>query len=604
MVMKNKRTRRSVCFAALAVMAGGVSSLLCAAAPPALAQGNNSETARNIRAGKRPRLVVVVSIDQFRADYLRRFADLFLPADAGKGKVGGFRHLMINGSDFLDARFEHFPLYTGPGHAVILSGSHPYQNGIVSNDWWSREEKKRVYCVDDSRYQVVGALPTSKATPMGPLNMRTSTVGDELKLATAGRAKVITLSLKDRAAILLGGHAQDTSIWFDTEGGRWISSTAFCRNGRLPDWVDSLNREAIPDRSLGKAWTSSQSLETLSARTFAPHSASGASSSPNLAFSHALGAEKTAANYAAFTVTPDANAYVLETAKRAVTAEKLGQRDGVSDLLAINLATNDYVGHAYGPYSPEALDTTIQSDRQLSDFLNFLNGTVPGGLKNIVVVLTADHGVAPVPEDTAYFNIVPKPSARFDTKIIPQTIQAALSARFGNDTWIDQSADGKATAGFVENFVYLHDKAIARALASGKAQSRAQIETAAADAVNAKNIKGIYTVYTRSQVITGALPNTSLSDHLEKGIHPAISGDLVVINEAMYLGGGGSSGTSHGTAYAYDTHVPIVLSGFGIAPGVWAERVSPADIAPTLCTLLGIEYPSGCDGTILKPALR
>lgn len=572
-----------------------------AACAPARAQVGTA-TARALHAGQRPKLVVVISIDQFRADYLRRLTDLFLPAEPTRGTVGGFRYLMTAGSDFLDARYDHFPLYTGPGHSIILTGSHPYKTGIVSNDWWSRSEKRGVYCVDDLRFKTVGAAPGGEADthPMGPGNLRSTTVGDELKLATAGRARVVSLSFKDRAAILLGGHAQDVCLWFDGDGGRWVSSTAYAKDGKLPAWVDAVNRESIPDKAIGQTWTPSVSAAVLAERSLpAPLPESVNPSGVGRAFPHVVPNTRNRAGYTAFSLTPSGNAYVFETAKRAVVGEKLGQRDA-PDLLAFNLATNDYVGHAFGPYSPEALDLTVQTDRQLSDFLNFLNRTVPGGLKNCVVAVTADHGAAPFPEDLTARDM---PGGRYTSRSVPDAIQKGLSARFGDDTYIAQSADGKENGGFIENFVYLNDEAIGHILAANKARNRAEVERAAADAIEALNLPGIYAVYTRSQILTGQMPNNDLARHLANAIYPSVSGDLIVVNEQDYLSSRPGT-TSHGTPYAYDTHVPLLISGFGITPGTWADPVTVADLAPTLCTLLGIEFPSGCDGVLLKAALR
>ncbi len=582
-----------------AVMGLGLHSAQ-AQTPAPYGGGNNTEFARTVRSGARPRLVVMVSIDQFRADYLRRLADLFLPAQTGGGNVGGFRYLMTHGSDFVDARYAHWPLYTGPGHAVLLSGAYPYKSGIVANDWWNKTTRTPVYCVDDPNQTVVGALPTSRAKPMGPRNLRTTTVGDELKLATGGRAKVVTISLKDRAAILLGGHTQDVSVWFDTEGGRWISSSAFCPSGKLPDWVEAVNRDALPDKTLGTTWTPTLSPEQLASHSFAPIIADdGPQQAIGTRFPHRVPSEKNEAGYAAFTLTPDANAFVFETAKRAVTSEKLGLRnDNVSDLLALNLATNDYVGHAWGPYSPEAVDTAVQTDRQIADFLNFLRRTVPGGLNNVVFVISADHGASPVPEDLTARHI---PGGRVQGKAVSSAIDAALTARYGADTYFSQSADNKASGAFVEGYVYLNDAVLTRLVQTGKAASRAEIETVAADA--ARSVPGVYNVYTRTQLLTGALPPNELARHLANAYYPNVSGDLLVINEENYVTGG-KSGTSHGTPFVYDAHVPLLICGWGIAPGVWTEQVSPADIAPTLCNLLGIELPSGCDGVLLKPALK
>ena len=589
---------------------GAASFLLCACVPalfpdtaraqmPEGSRAGGGEFAQTVQNGsRRPRLVVVVSIDQFRADFLRRFADVFLPAKTGN-EVGGFRYLMTHGSDFVDAHYGHFPLYTGPGHAVILSGGYPYKTGIIANDWWDKKAKREVYCVDDPLQSVVGALPTSRAAPMGPLNLRASTVGDELKLATAGRAKIVTLSLKDRAAILLGGHTQDVCLWFDTEGGRWISSSAYCKNNQLPAWVRAENALHLPDKTLGTTWNPSLSPDVLASHSFAPLLAPGTNPSGlGAAFPHVVPSEKTAANYSAFTLTPDANAFVLQTAARAITEEKMGQRSDVTDLLALNLATNDYAGHAWGPYSPEIADITVQTDRQISVFLNFLRQNIPGGLDNVVFVVTADHGASPVPEDLTARNIS---AGRVSGRAVTDAIEAALTARYGKETWFPASDDGKESGAFVENYVNLNETVVSRLVSEKKAASRAEIESVAAEA--ARSTPGVYNAYTRTQILNGNLPPNDMAHHIANAYHPGLSGDLIIINDEFFVTGG-KSGTSHGTLYAYDTHVPLLICGWGITRGVWTSPVSPADIAPTLCNLLGIELPSACDGVVLAPALK
>lgn len=588
--------------ASTALLIGGIAVTTPAQARQERANyDGNGEFATRVRESKHPRLTVVISIDQFRADYLRRYTDLFLPAKQGSDKVGGFRYLMTQGSYFVDARYDHYPTFTGPGHAVILSGGNPDKTGIIANDWWNKTSLAPMYCVDDPRYKVVGAAAGSTAKPMGPLNMRSTTVGDELKLASAGVSKVVTLSLKDRAAILLGGHTQDVSIWFDTVGGRWISSTAFCKNGSLPTWVEGVNNEAIPDKTLGTTWNFSESSESL-ARTIPPRLA--ANREPygmGLTFPHAIGKEKTKANYGAFTLTPSANAYVFETAKRAVTAEKLGQRGNTPDLLAMNLATNDYAGHAFGPYSLELLDITVQTDHQIADFLNFLQATVPGGLKEVVFVITADHGVVPAPENLQERDIT---SDRVLESAINNAALKALSAAFGEANWLAHGADGKPV-GYIDPYMNLDDAAITQALISGKAASRGQVEEVAARAI--ATVPGIYAAYTRTQIMEGRLPQNGITRRVVHGYHPKVSGDIVVVSEGLYFTDAGRPGpyiTTHGSPYAYDTHVPILISGPGIRAGVWTDPVSPTDIAPTLCALLGIELPSGCDGTILRSALK
>ena len=565
-------------------------------------QGNGIDSfAEMVRQGKRPRLTVVISIDQFRNDYLRRLTEYYLPAKQKNGQPGGFRYLMTQGSYFTDARYEHYPLYTGPGHASILTGSHPYKNGIISNDWWDKATLSPVYCVDDSTMKVVGKTEGSQAKPMSAKNLRSTTVGDELKLATNHQAKVVTLALKDRASILLGGHTQDVSIWFDEYTGRWISSTAFCKNGKLPEWVEAANADDLPGKALGTVWEPTAPAEAL-AKSLPPKLAPAREPyGMGGTFPHKIGTERTRSNLRAFALTPKGNDYVFSTAKRAVVAENLGQ-DSIPDLLAINLSTNDYAGHAFGPYSPELTDLTIQTDKQLADFFGFLDKTVPGGLKETIIVITGDHGVVPILENLQEENIG---ADRILDSRIDTAVETALDSTFGARAWVGKGTNDKVVGGYVEPYIYLSDAAIAMAKASGKVTTNAEIEAVAAKAVAA--IPGIYACYTRTQILNGQLPQTPLVQHILKGFHPKLSGDLVVVTDLQVLTEPSSTGpyaASHGTPYAYDTHVPILISGMGIRSGVWAERVAPSDIAPTLAALLGIELPSGCDGTILRSALK
>jgi predicted AlkP superfamily pyrophosphatase or phosphodiesterase len=288
-----------------------------------------------------------------------------------------------------------------------------------------------------------------------------------------------------------------------------------------------------------------------------------------------VGDEKNASNYFLFTLTPSANAFVFETARRAVPAEKLGQR-GAPDLLALNLSTNDYVGHVFGPYSPEVLDVTVQTDRQLAAFLGFLDQAVPGGLAEVLVVLTSDHGVAPIPEDLQARGIA---AGRVAMNEILAAVEQALSGAFGGGPWVGNGTDGKPVGAFVDPNLYLSEAAIDQTLSSGRAASRDQLEQ-------------------------GRMPDTELARRVTHGFHPKVSGDLVVVAAPGFYPGIGGANTSHGSPWAYDVNVPILIAGPGIRSGVWVDAVTPAAIAPTLSLLLGIAAPSGSDGTMLEPALR
>lgn len=554
--------------------------------------------------GARPRLVVVLSIDQFRADYLTRLGDLFCE--------GGFKRLMGGGAWFVNAEQGHYPLFTGPGHAALLTGGSPYKTGIVSNEWWDPVAKRLVYCVDEPRAKVVGAAEGSGAKPMGPRNLKSTTLGDELKLATAGRSRGVSIAIKDRASILMGGHAADVCLWYDPQGGRWISSSAYCKGGELPAWVRALNDENLPGKTLGTVWTCGLSDEVVKERTKVPrvtgkHMPEGF----GVAFPHAVMKEPTAANYKAFIYTPDANAFVFTTAERAVVEERLGQR-GVPDVLTLNLSTNDYVGHAFEPYSAESVDLVMRTDAQLAGFMRFLDEKVGAG--KVLFVLTADHGVSPMPEDAGAPEIGVN-ALRYSVKDVVSCVSDALTARYGEPaggSWYSLPEGAKPGDGSLAGGTFLHEQitlsreAVGAVLMSRKAESRRDIERVACDAVNGAGIPGVYGCFGKTQILEGRVADNDLGHHLMVSVHPQVSADLLLLQEQLCLQDPMAEGyaTSHGTVYAYDTHVPVIVYQPGlIRAGVFTQRVSPIDIAPTISLLVGVEFPSGCDGQPLAPAL-
>ncbi len=560
-----------------AILAGAVFSLL-----PAVAHA---------QAAKRPRLTVVIVVDQLRADYLDRFNDLFLPAGKSGRDAGGFRFLRERGAQFPSARYKHFPLFTAPGHAVVSTGGYPYKTGIVGNEWFDKVSGQPMYSVADNSAKVVSDdADSARETPMSPRNLRSSTLGDELKMATGGGAKVVSLALKDRPAILLGGRLSDATIWFDDSTGRWISSDFYCKSGRLPAWVETLNKRELPASKFGQIWDRSFPQSALN-RAWKPDAAPPLHTVYGLGaqFPHPVNGGESALGktyYKAWTLTPWANQFVFDTAEQAVNSEELG-RDEIPDLLAFNLSTNDYVGHVFGPDSPEVMDVSVQTDRQLSQFFRFLDRAVPGGLNNVTIALTADHGVSPLPEDleAAGFR-----AGRIEATDIISVAQNALSARFGAGNWV---------ADYAEPTLYLNDEAI----------EKAGIELEAAQNVAARAIaklEGVYSTYTRTQIERGLLPSNDIGARLAKGFHPRVSGDIMVITESNYFVEAApfKNNTTHGTVYSYDTQVPMLFAGAGIRAGTYREDVGPADIAPTLAQILGISRPSACDGTPLVSALR
>lgn len=518
----------------------------------------------------RPRLVVVLSVDQFRQDYVARFAEHYLPAKRGS-TVGGLNWLSETGADFIDAHFQHAQTFTGPGHSIIMTGSVPALTGIVDNDWFDRTKGKVMYCVDDESVKTVGG----NSGPMSPANLKVSTVGDELKMATGGKAKVVGVAFKDRGAILMAGHAADTCIWFDGGNGDWVTSTFYAPGGKLPDWVTAINAENIPDKAADKTWTPLLPDEAYALTKPAPF-VKGEPTKP--VFSHKIGGSNAAGTYRNFTASGFGQDYVLDTAYRAIEAEGLGQ-DEVPDVLCINLATNDYVGHTFGPNSPEAMDISIRTDRALSTFFNAIDKKV--GLSRTVVVLTADHGVAPIPEEAGrtYRN---GSIGRRSSGAIRDAVSKALAAKFGEGAWVQH-------VGLPH--IYLN-----RALAASRNLSMAEVELTAAEAV--RSVEGIYWAFTGQDIMAGRLPAWGWVHRVTNGFYPPLCGDVMAYEAPGNLFAGGT-GTSHGSPWAYDTHVPILIQGAGVRAGKYSQQVSVSDIAPTLSRLLRIEQPNGNVGRVL-----
>lgn len=523
--------------------------------------------ALSVVAPTKPKLVVLISIDQFRGDYVERFQDQFLPAKNG-GKLGGFRFLMETGAHYTDAHHNHVPTATGPGHATLMSGSEPFINGIAGNDWFDRKTGKRVYCVDDASVKTVGG-PSS---PMSPRNLKVTTVGDELKMATNGRSHVVGIAFKDRASILMAGHAADTVIWFDTKNGAWVTSTFYAN--QLPSWVEEINAKQIPAKTTGQKWEPLLGPDAYKNARVAPFAKPV---SPTLAFSHEI-----KPGLRDFTTSSFGQEYVFQTVEKALDAESLGKHE-TPDVLVVNLSTNDYVGHAYGPNSPEVMDITVRTDRLLSGLLNAIDKRL--GIDNVDVVISGDHGVVPIPEEAD--GTYRTGAKRVLTAPVFKAVQAAFTREYGDGEWVIGGDD--------EMYVYLNHK-----LLEEKKIRPADAERLANTVV--RNAPNVFAAFTRTQVLQGELPRQEWTQLISNGYNAEFGGDVIFFfKPGDYVGGG--TGTGHGAPWKYDSHVPIILRGPGITKGRFSRTVATADIAPTLANILGIEVPSGSVGHPLYEAI-
>jgi predicted AlkP superfamily pyrophosphatase or phosphodiesterase len=539
------------------------------------ASGGGDQAAPATPSREPLRLVVVVVIDQFPAYLLPRFERHFAPR--------GFRMLMDHGAWFQQAHYPQAATLTGVGHATVATGGLAAGHGIAGNDWFDRERDREVYCVEDEKYTWVGG----KGKPddgTSPRNMTSTTFSDEWCLATEMRPRVVAISLKDRGSILLAGQL-GKAFWYDAGTGSFVSSTYYYPDGKLPAWVEQFNAARPTHRFFQQSWDLVAKREAYSAiaddraceiepkglgRTF-PHVLGNGLDQPNGDF------------YKLIATTPQGNQITLDLARAAFEAEQLGRR-GVTDMLLLSLTSNDYVGHNFGPESLEYQDITLQTDRQLDSFFADLDRTI--GLKHTLIALTSDHGVAPAPEHSKELGL---PVGRIDPDEIAREADAALDRAFGDDDW---------SAMFRNPGLFL------RAEPSRKRKlPRSDVEQVAAQAI--RRIPGVADVFTRSQLAAGQLPETAIARSVAATFHSERSPDVIIVQQPywyLYKDVKKNAGM-HGSPFPYDTHVPVLLHGPEIQPGRYRRRVSPADIAPTICHILGIAEPSACEGSILDEAI-
>jgi predicted AlkP superfamily pyrophosphatase or phosphodiesterase len=491
------------------------------------------------------RLVLLVAVDQWRYDYLTRFRDEF---------TGGIARLLTTGAVYSNAYLDHYPTVTAVGHSTMLSGATPAVSGIIGNDWYDRALGRNVTSVSDPDTTLIGAAGEGAS----PRRMLVSTVGDELKSASRASAgtpqarKVFGLSLKDRSAILPAGHMADGAYWFDTASGTFITSTFYRKD--LPAWVAAFNEKKLGDTFAGKTWT-----------YLDPSSGAG----------HQMPAAPGGPLYSAVYGSPFGNELLAAFAQAAIEAERLGQR-GVTDLLSVSFSSNDAVGHTYGPDSPEVRDIAVRTDRTLNELFARVDALV--GLDHTVVILTADHGVAPVPEVQQARRL---PGGRLKGEDLFLPIESALKARFGEGQWI------LSTAG---TSPYLNHPLIAEKKLDPAAVRRVAAAAAAA-------VPHVARVYTREQLLAGEVVPDSIGRRIARSYQIARSGDLEIVLDPYWMRA--STGTTHGTPYSYDAHVPLVFMGPGIRPGRYDATVALNDLAPTLATMLSIETPAGSQGRVL-----
>ncbi|MBC7914278.1 MAG: alkaline phosphatase family protein [Pyrinomonadaceae bacterium] len=516
----------------------------------------------------RPKLVVGIVVDQMRWDYLYRFYDRY--------QEGGFKRLLSEGFSCDNTNIDYLPTETAPGHACIYTGSVPAIHGITGNFFYVQASGRYRYCTEDSTVQSVGTI--SKAGLMSPANLLASTITDELKLATNFRSKVIGVALKDRGSILPAGHTPDGAYWFDDITGNWITSTYYMP--RLPEWVKHFNDQKLAENYLARPWNTLYALSTYQQSTpdNVPYEQTYLKEKEPV-FPHQFQSiEKN--NFSRIRSNPYGNTFTLDFAKSAIDAEQLG-KDHIPDFLTISLSSPDYIGHQFGPNSVEVEDTYLRLDKELASFFTYLD--TEAGKGNYTLFLTADHGVA---HNAGFASQHKLPAGIWNAPARQQELNQLLSKKYQ-----------------VNNLVLSMESYQVNL-------NKASLVANSLDAIAVKQDcidwlakqEGVVFAVDMKRIHQTAIP-AGLREQMINGYNSERSGDIKLILKPGWYSSITGAGSTHGVNGQYDTHIPLVIMGWGIKKGTLNRQTHMTDISATLAALLHIQAPNGCMGQVISEAL-
>jgi predicted AlkP superfamily pyrophosphatase or phosphodiesterase len=539
---------------------------LCAIQPTLIHAQKKSE---NMKAT--PRLIIGITVDQMRYDYLLRYWNDF--GDAG------FRRLINTGFLCHNLHYNYMPTYTGPGHASIFTGTTPAYHGIIQNDWYDRENNSMIYCSSDSTAKGVGT--SSKAGQMSPHYLTASTLGDMIRMQTNGRGKVIGIAMKDRGAILPAGRTADAAYWFvGGEEGVWATSNWYM--SALPDWVNAFNKRKLADAYLSQNWNllrEESCYDESQADNNAHETPFKGTTKPT--FPYDLPALKSAnGNYELLKATPFGNSMTIDFARELITQEKMGT-DAYTDMLCVSFSSTDYIGHQFGIHAMETQDCYLRLDEELGTFLCFLDEQVGKG--NYTVFLSADHGGAPTPSYTAKRKAI---GGYWKSDRLELFLEDTLAKRFGEGDWVLNESNQN---------IFLNHKLI-----QAKRLSVKEIQYEVAQlCFSFPEVMSAFTASDLNQVRGGDM----VKNMIQQGYDAQRSGDVIYTLDPGYIEYG-MSGTTHGSPYAYDSHVPAIFFGCGVERGETYNRFSITDIAPTVSMMCGFALPDAATGVPIEPAIR
>lgn len=511
----------------------------------------------------RPKLVVGIVVDQMRWDYLYKYYE--------KYSENGLKRLMNDGFNCQNTMINYLPSFTGPGHATIYTGSVPAIHGIAANDWVDNETGRFIYCAEDKTVLTVGG--SKKAGQMSPANMYTTTITDELKIATRGKAKVFGIGIKDRGSILPAGHSANGAFWFDDSTGNFITSSYYMQ--QLPAWLNRFNSRRWADTFMVGEWRLLHPATGYTNSTVDNTDWEGklpGETAP--VFPHKTPVYKNRGYYG-IRYMPAGNTITFKAAKACIKGEQLGA-DDITDFLCVTFSTPDYAGHNYGPDALEMVDMYLRWDIELASFLAYLDKNIGKGL--YTVFLTADHGAA---HNAGYMNSMKIPAGSETQAEATDRLNEYLKEKTGKDSLI------KALYNYQ---VYFNKDA-------GEDED---IKAAVTDWLYKQ--EGVAYVVDMQDMDDAVVPEP-IKTMIVNGYNRERSGGIQIIMKPGWYSGHGKTGTTHGSWNPYDTHIPLLWYGAGIKKGQTHRTVSMTDIAPTLAALLHIQMPNGCVGQVITEML-
>jgi predicted AlkP superfamily pyrophosphatase or phosphodiesterase len=526
---------------------------------------------------EQPALIIGIVVDQMRYDYLYRYQKNY--------SKNGLNRLLSEGFSCENANFNYVPTYTGPGHAAIYTGTTPSVNGIVGNDWYDRSWSTRRYVTADDKVKSIGC-PNGKSGQHSPKVLLSSTITDELRLSNNFESKVVGICLKDRGSILPAGHIPNACYWFDDETGNWITSSYYPDSVGLPKWVNAFNNAKYPDKYLSQDWKTLHPEKdyTESFKDWEIYE-KRLKGNTDGKFPYNLPALKEGSNYGVIRNTPFGNSLTLDFALEAIEKMKLGE-DAAPDFLALSFSSTDYCAHHFGIHSLETQDTYLRLDADIERLFAFLDKKFGQG--KVLIFLTADHGGA---ETAAHLNALKIPAGVFEESKMEIALNKA----------IEEATNTKGGYIFevINQQVYLNEFALKAAKISSEDANRYVKEALEA-------MPGVYSTLSRKELM--AMPNDyPFISLVRQGCHPRRSGDIFYLLDPAWIPDDlyfKTAGTTHGSPYPYDTHVPLVWHGWGIKAGKSNTPVNITDIAPTISALLHIMEPNGTTGKPILDLLR